>query len=175
MGLRGPAPKPQALKDLAGNPGGRKPLPDPPILPAHVEKPQFSSPEAAQVWDSLVAMLTAGRLVGSVDAFALERYSVLFAEWRKAMTLVQTKGSDYVETDEVVVKGKRKVRVVKAFELPWAKRLRDLNQQLVRIEAQFGMSPSARTRIITGIDHKANGDASSIKSQFLSNQDLKLA
>lgn len=71
MGVRGPIPKPTALKALDGNPG-RRPLPKelnfPPGIPA---RPKKMSPPAKAIWDELVAEMAPAKLLRTVDQRAL--------------------------------------------------------------------------------------------------------
>lgn len=87
---------------------------------------------------------------------------MLLASWRRAQALCKKHGDDYVQI-ETSKDGKKVIE--KAIELPWAKRLRELNQQLIRIEREFGMTPSARSTIRIAQETKAGGDVGALREQ----------
>jgi P27 family predicted phage terminase small subunit len=85
-------------------------------------------------------MLEAMRVLSKVDGAALERYCFILARWRKEAEFIDKHGTTYpVRRDgEVLFK---LFPAVKVFDL--------LTTQLGRLEQAFGLTPSARSRIIT--------------------------
>lgn len=169
--MPGPPKKPTRLKELAGNPGGR-PLNDQeaPVPPGQPDMPVFADPAAAEVWRALVPQLCAVGLARKIDGYALERYCVLFAEWRRMQAKTAKSDPYYVE----ISTKKGKPVVTKAFEYPWSRMLRDLSNTLTRLEREFGLTPAARSSIRIGQEGKAKGDLGSLREEFLDTPSLKI-
>lgn len=142
MGARGPRPIPSAIKAARGTyradraarnearPVGR------PKPPAWLKE----NPDALREFKRLVRELSAMGLIGSVDANALTRYCVLWVRWRQAEDMVKKGG------DTFVIRGEdNKVRTI--MPSPHVAIARQLADQLGRLEAEFGMTPSSRSRI----------------------------
>jgi len=167
MGRRGPAPKPTALKLVGGNPGGR-PLntrePIPP--PGEPDLPVFTDERARLVWQQLVPRLARIGLARSIDGHALERYCVLLVRWRDAAAFVDKNQPTY----PVRAEGKdgRPGRIILVREFPQAAAERKLNQQLLALEREFGLTPAARSRINVETERGVKGDVNEIKRRFIS-------
>lgn len=151
MGRRGPAPKPTALRLIDGG-AGKRPLnlkePIPP--PGEPEPPEWLDDRARKVWDQLVPRLCRIGLARSIDGNALGRYCVTFVMWLDAVTFVRKHGSMYpVRAEPKKGKDGREVpgRILYYREFPAAGEVRKLNQQLITLEREFGLTPAARTRI----------------------------
>jgi P27 family predicted phage terminase small subunit len=72
MGLRGPAPKPTALRKLEGNPSKRPlPLNEPQYPPGVPTKPKKISKRASPIWDELVDQMAPAAILRRVDRMAL--------------------------------------------------------------------------------------------------------
>jgi P27 family predicted phage terminase small subunit len=85
-------------------------------------------------------MLEQMQVLTRIDVNALARYCRLWSRWRKAEKFIEEKGEVYTLKDE-----KGNVRCVQPFtQVAIANKLA---QQLTRLEQEFGMTPSARTRI----------------------------
>src|SRR5258708_6516854 len=76
MGLRGPAPKPTAVRKLEGNPS-RRPFPEnePVYAPGIPVKPKKISSGASAIWDELVGEMAAASVLRRVDRRALWQLS----------------------------------------------------------------------------------------------------
>src|ERR671929_1500378 len=104
MGLRGPAPKPTAIKRLEGNPGKRKLNEAEPILTSGVpECPDYLDDVAKKEWGRLSAILTAMKVLTEADYIALanlcQSYSTLITaqkQMNKTGILYKSK-SGYVQ------------------------------------------------------------------------------
>ena len=83
-------------------------------------RPRTMSADAKRVWAELAPQLDDIGVLTRIDGRALERYCELFAKWRLAM---RTPGTD---------------------QLGW---LLKLNDALMKLEREFGLTPSSRTRI----------------------------
>src|SRR5512146_3144589 len=85
MGLRGPTPKPTALKILEGNPGHRPLNPDEPMPTAGEPPcPPWLADEAKAEWDRIVPELSRLNVLTVIDGAALAAYCQAFARWAEA-------------------------------------------------------------------------------------------
>src|SRR3954447_21751271 len=136
MGLRGPAPKPTAIKRLEGNPGKRK-------LNEAEPTPTLGAPEcpdhlddvARKEWDRLTTILTAMKVLTEADYIALanlcQAYSTLINAQRqlnKTGILYKTK-SGYIQQSPLLGIIHTQTTIV---------------NNLLR---EFGLTPSSRTRV----------------------------
>lgn len=141
MGQRGPAPKPDFLKLLHGNPG-RRPLGRglnlPPVEkldpPAHFNSTQL------QMWEEVTeTMAKAGGLV-IADRLLLARYVALLCEYRKAESWMAENSKGQVAFPINDAAGKTKN--MKTFSQ--LESMLKISNHLLRIEQQLGLTPSAR-------------------------------
>ena len=80
--MRGPKPKPTALKKLAGNPGKRA-LPKGEPMPTGIaRRPDWLNVGAIQVWDELSPGTARLGLLTEHDGFAFGMFCTLAAEFR---------------------------------------------------------------------------------------------
>jgi P27 family predicted phage terminase small subunit len=133
--MRGRKPKPTAVKQLTGNPGKRK-------LNAHEPKPPADLPicpswlddEAKRQWNALVPHLHKIGLLTMVDQQSMAAYCQAVSRWAAAEAAIAKEGLTF-ETEF----GPRKHPAVTI-----AKECMLLIQKFA---SEFGLSPSARTRI----------------------------
>jgi P27 family predicted phage terminase small subunit len=133
---RGPKPKPveQALRD--GTHPGR--IPNPPLRTGTV--PQVSLPDyfnsyQQTAWKELVQVLTALDVLDSADAATLETCAAMVGRMREARH--ELNHSDMVQVTQ------RGAEVPS----PWWKVEKEAAQQVQRLLAELGLSPSARARL----------------------------
>jgi P27 family predicted phage terminase small subunit len=140
MGRRGPRPLStpvlQALGSWRANINRDEPTP----LAKAPTCPSWISTEAKRLWRELVPLMMAMRILTEADRNALARYCQTWARWKAAEQFVQKFGETYPLKDE---QGR-----VKCF-MPWpqASMAQRLSIVLTRLEQEFGLTPSARTRI----------------------------
>lgn len=136
MGKRGPAPKPSALKVLAGNPGGRRlpAEPEPSPLLQVPPPPVWLDTEAKREWKRVGQELLGLGLLTSLDVVAFAGYCQAFGAYVKANRMLRREG--------MVIE----VNGVKQRNL-WAKVAADAFDQMQKGLAQFGLTPSARVRM----------------------------
>jgi P27 family predicted phage terminase small subunit len=135
--MRGRKPKPTAVKELAGNPGKRalnhdEPKP-PPVF--DVTAPAHLDAEARVKWDELVAELYPVGLLTTIDVDALTFYCVLHSRWKKAERIVREKGEVIKTVNGNIIQN------------PYLSIANRALGQMAKIAAEFGMTPSSRTRI----------------------------
>lgn len=159
MGARGPAPTPHKLLALRGSwraEHSRDTVQAPPQIP---EPPSWLGAEARPIWDKVTAQLGALGLLAAVDEMPLARYCEMMVRWIKAKEFVDKHG------DSHPVLGKRD-RVIGMKLVPQMKILKEFGAELRSLEAQFGMTPAARTRIISPEKAASAGYGDTSKSRF---------
>jgi len=141
MARPGPPPKPTRLKVLAGNPGRRrlnkrepKPSAKAPVCPT------WLSPEAQKVWRSTVPLLKDMGVLARVDRDALTAYCQVFARWKAAEEFLDRHGPVYPLKDE-----RGNIKCMMPF--PQVAIARSLLQMLRGYQQEFGLTPSARSRL----------------------------
>lgn len=142
MGKRGPRPTPTAELELRGsrqakiNRKNGEPQPD----PGAPDPPEWLEGEGLAVWDELAPQLEEMGVFTKVDGLAFARYCVLWAQWVKAIMFIQQHGTTYPLKD-----GNGKIKCFAQF--PEVAVMNKTSMTLSRLEAEFGLTPSARTRI----------------------------
>ncbi len=137
MGERGPAPTPTRILQMRGSWRGKlrrnepKPERKSPHCPAWLRK------EAKRAWKEITPQLEAMGVLGRCDRSALARYCQTLAKWREAEEFLMEHGSVYpVKSADG--------SIVEIREYPQVGRAIRLAEQLLRLEKQFGLTPSAR-------------------------------
>ena len=108
--------------------------------------PSWIDDEAKQAWKQLIPQLETMRVLAKIDGNALARYCQLWARWKKAELFVQQHGDTYPLKDE-------SGRIKCLMPFPQVAIANKLAAQLTRLEQEFGMTPSARTRINVTVPH----------------------
>jgi len=135
MGTRGPAPKPTALKKLAGNPGKRALNPLEPKSPKRIKMPATLGDAARVEWRRLVRQLEAMNLLQSVDADALALYCETYVTWATGLEQLRKLGT--------IVKSPSGYPI----QNPYFAIVTQCQKQMQQLLSQFGMTPASRTRI----------------------------
>jgi P27 family predicted phage terminase small subunit len=157
--MRGRKPKPTSQKRLEGNPGKRalnnaepRPRVVLPRPPAHL------SDDEKTKWKSLVKELHPLGLVTVLDLDQLSTYCVIWCRWMKAEKLVREKG-------EII-----KTAAGNIIQNPYLSIANRALEQLNKLGAEFGMTPSSRSRVKT-----ETPDAEHELEQMLFGQRVKVA
>jgi P27 family predicted phage terminase small subunit len=134
--MRGRKATPTELKKLKGNPGKRalndkEPKPEAaiPECPAHL------TGEASIEWDRISKELHALGLLSNIDRAALAAYCMAWLDFVYASKMVDEEGE--VITSE---KGGK-------YMNPWVGIKTSAMDRVVRIGAEFGLTPASRTRV----------------------------
>ena len=138
MGARGPAPTPTAILSMRGSAraaGRGDEVQGPPGSP---DPPGWLSESATDVWHELVPMLMQMGVLSKVDGNALARYCEIWIRWRRAAEFLASVPSEFYEV-RTLASGKKELK-----PLPMVAIADTLSTQLLRLEQQFGMTPSAR-------------------------------
>lgn len=143
MGRRGPPPQPTRLRMLKGNPGKRRLNEREPKPPSQIPTcPRWLSAEAKRIWRDVVSLLKTIRILTRVDRDALTAYSQTYSRWKAAEQFLDKHGEVYPIRDE-----HGNVKCMQQF--PQVAIARNLLQVLRCYQQEFGMTPSARTRVNT--------------------------
>ena len=133
---RGRKPKPTETKKLEGNPGKRalnnqEPQPDIaiPECPPHLEG------EAKKEFQRITAELVKLKILSNVDRAAIVGYCQAWGDYVNATKQIKKEG-------EVLYSDKGN-----AYLNPWKNIQTSALDRMLRFSAEFGMTPSSRTRI----------------------------
>jgi P27 family predicted phage terminase small subunit len=137
MAQRGRKPIPTAIKELEGNPGKRelnkyepKPEKKAPKCPGWLE------PEAKKEWKRTAKQLEELGILTEVDMAAFAGYCQAYARWREAEEFISKHGT-IVKTPSGYWQQVPQVSIAQTY-------LKIMN----RFCEQFGLTPSARSRIV---------------------------
>ena len=149
MGTRGPRPTPANMHLIRGNPS-KKPLNElfdefrPEVeIP---EPPPHLLPAALDEWARLAPELERYGLISKLDRAALAVYCQSYARWKHAEEKLRELGdAGLVET---TLTGYRQIG-------PWLQISNRAVETMQKLLTEFGMSPSARTRVTPSEARKA--------------------
>ncbi len=142
MGRRGPPPTPTESLKLRGSTlvtkrRQRSETKGPSGIPTC---PDWLDGDGKTMWKTLVPLLEGMAVLTRIDGNALARYCRLWSRWRKAESFIDQHGEMYPLKDD-----SGKVKYMQQW--PQVAIANKLAQQLTRLEQEFGMTPSARSRI----------------------------
>lgn len=142
----GKPPKPSHLKIVQGNPG-RRPVGDGEPQPEvrAPDCPPHLSPAAKEEWDRIMPILLRLRLVTEIDTAALALYCQAYGRWQEAeakITAMKAAGGD-----GLMVKAPSGYPIQNPYLAIANRAMEDCYKYL----QQFGLSPSARTRVTVNI------------------------
>lgn len=148
MATRGRKPKPTAVKVLEGNPGKRK-LNNAEIKPEQTKPPKcpdWLEDEAKAEWKRLAKNLFSLGILTDLDVATFASYCQAYARWKEAEEFISQHGT-----------------IVKTPSGYWQQvpqvSIAHQNQKIMmQAAAEFGLTPSARSRIIAGDAKKADVD-----------------
>ena len=142
MGKRGPKPQPTVLKLARGNPGCRK-LNDAEPKPKaeKIEPPKYLVGESLRCWKAITPGLIATGVMTEADVPTLARYCTMHEQWLRYLAEVRA-GNDIL----VILNDDGSVKYQQSS--PAATMQQKLATSMLRIEQEFGLTPSARTGIV---------------------------
>ena len=142
MGKRGPKPQPTKLRLLRGNPGKRQINKSEPIPPSDdIAPPDWVSGVARSKWDEVVPKLIGMGVMTNADVDTIARYCTMHEQFVKYLDQVR-RGLDVL----VIRDDKGKVKYMQST--PAATMMTKLAASMLRIEQEFGLTPSARSGIV---------------------------
>ena len=151
MTTRGRKPKPSNLKAITGNPGRRPPLAGrearPPRPSREPEPPRHLPPAAADEWRRVVPRLYECGLLADIDTQALAAYCNAVATLESACATLARMAENDPSTRGMMIRTTNG----NAIQNPVLGTIRCAQHDVVRFAAEFGMTPSARSRINVAI------------------------
>ena len=137
MGKRGPKRTPTAKLKLLGSRRAAEREPYEPQPEGVPECPDFIKGDAKECWNRVLPQLLAMNCATAIDQNSLARYCQMWARWLKAEAFIEKYGETYPL--------KNSDGSVKCFQqYPQVSIANRLNLSLCKIEAEFGMTASAR-------------------------------
>jgi len=149
MGRRGPAPTPTHTLRLRGSWRGDANDAEPPSIKGRPRCPQWLDAKARHAWRQIVPMLEQMRVLSKVDLHALTLMCRTWSQWREAQEFIMQHGETYPVKDK-----EGQPRYLKQF--PQVTIANHCAARLTRMFQEFGMTPSARSRI-TALDSVSKG------------------
>lgn len=148
MATRGRKPTPTHLKLVTGNPGKRalpKNEPAIPALPPDAELPipVHLSDEAKVEWGRIIGSLQAVGLVTTVDRGALAAYCQAWGRWVQAERALSAMAAQDAATSALMIMTESCNRIQNPL-VGTANRAMEI---MLKAAAEFGMTPSARSRV----------------------------
>ncbi len=145
MSPPGRRPKPAHLKLIEGNPGKRPiragvVIPPTPVVPA---PPPHIDDIAKAEWDRIAPGLHALRLLDRVDTASLAAYCTAFSRWVTAENALAEMAKLDKTTGALMIRTSNGNAVQNPLVGVANRAMRDM----IKYAAEFGMTPSARTRI----------------------------
>jgi len=138
---RGPKPAPTALRLLRGDRPSRINHAEPIAPVGNTEPPSWLEGAALEKWRELVPLLQKMNLLTDADRDGVGRYCIAFERYVHALGICR-KGLDVMHH-----KGPNG-RIVSSQVSPFASLLRRYADAMDRAAAEFGLTPSARSRIV---------------------------
>ena len=138
MGKRGPSKTPTKILKMRGSPLAKHRVDEPQADGKAPSCPRWISNRAKGAFKRLVPKIKAMGILGRCDRDALTRYCVLLARYREAEEFIEERGPVYIVRDD---SGK----VLDVKEFPQARRALALADRLLKLEREFGLTPSARS------------------------------
>ena len=137
MATRGRKPKPTAMKELEGNPGGRALNDREPAPPKKAPRcPGWLEDEAKKEWRRMSGVLEAMGLLTEMDMAAFAGYCQAYARWKEAEEFLTQHGS-IVRTPNGYLQQVPQVSIAQTNE-----------KIMLKFCEQFGLTPSSRSRIV---------------------------
>jgi P27 family predicted phage terminase small subunit len=157
MGKRGPAPEPSILKYIRGNPS--KDLlpsdePTPALMPQDFPPPKTLDGKSIEVWKEAVQTLARMRVLTEADVPTLTRYCIETVLYLACYEKVKVAGEEYTHWEPDPNRADGKLRIKYTQVAPWATQMHRHHAAMLRIEQEFGMTPSSRSQVST-----TNGNA----------------
>ena len=151
MGKRGPAPEPSILKYIRGNPS-KETLnaaePTPPLL-EDFAAPDFvkDDPFALMKWNYAVPILRRMRVMTEADAESFARYCIIWGDWMRAREKCKSLGREITHFEPDPNRTDGKLRIKWSQPAPWAVDEKAKHKDLLRLEQEFGLTPSSRSQV----------------------------
>ena len=154
MGGKGPAPTPTNILKARGSWKVNERKDEPEYETVKPKMPAWLDKEAKKEWRQIAPQLANARVLTKVDCIALARYCQLVSRWKQAEIFLIEHGMTYVD------------KFKSTHPFPQIKISKDCADQLLRMEHEFGLTPSARTRIKAAPETKEKPKGGKDKARF---------
>lgn len=130
--------------------------PTPDLLDEIPDAPDWFTPQHFEIWGKLVPLLINSKLLTGIDVQALARYVDTLVDWKEAKKFLDKHGSSYpiYENKKIrnpATKKYENKEVVKYMaQFPQVAIKRACAAELLRLEREFGMTPSSRAGLGVG-------------------------
>ena len=104
------------------------------------EPPDWLMEAARSVWDKVVSVLEPMGVLCLSDGLVLARYCTLWVQWQQCQEDIEAHGFTYDLLDK-----SGSVRCI--YKRPQVALVIQLGDQLLKLEQEFGLTPSARSRV----------------------------
>ena len=143
MGKRGVKPQPTVLKLLKGNPG-RRPLNQLEPQPARdaILPPTYLVGASLDKWNEVLPGLLATGVITNADIETLARYCTMYEQFLFCLVEIRA-GRDQIE-----LKHPETGELLNIKSTPAGLNMHKLAASMLRIEQEFGLTPSARSGIV---------------------------
>jgi P27 family predicted phage terminase small subunit len=140
----GPRPTPTALKLVKGNPGKRAMnRQEASVALAEPTPPAFLSDDAKVEWGRVVGVLYRAGLMTEIDRAALAAYCQAYGRWAQAERALARMAEKDTLNAGLIIRTKND----NAIQNPLVGIANTAKRAVVKYAAEFGMTPSARTRV----------------------------
>jgi P27 family predicted phage terminase small subunit len=146
MGKRGPAPTPTKVLEMRGSWRAKVNKREPKPAAKRPPCPRWLSPDAKKVWRELTGILMGMGVLTVADRLALARYCDGFVRWRQMAEYMSSNG-EVIETENGMERAPQVDIYLK------------LALMLQRLEDRFGLTPSARTRIMLAVEDQGRPES----------------
>lgn len=148
MGLRGIPPTPTRILELRGSRKAEGRTGEPQAEQGAPPEPELTPAQLA-IWRRLCDEIDSLGVLTVVDGWQLERYARFIDRWRNVEKALDRLGTDLL----AVVVGEATNTAFKRLSVE----SRKLDGVLKQIEQQFGLTPSARVRLVAEPKNKPQG------------------
>lgn len=147
MGKRGTKPTPTAMLKLRGSWRGDINKDEPMPEVGKPEMPDYLEGNAKACWEELSEMLLDMGVLTKSDGMALALLCETYSHWRRSQDLLTKYGDVYPIKDD-----NGKVKYLQ--QTPYVSIARNFAKQFKDMLCEFGLTPSARSRIVTVKDSR---------------------
>ncbi len=144
MAPRGPKPKPTRLKVLTGTARAHRLNPaEPEIEPAVPDAPDHLSDEAHAEWVRVTDEMAQAGILSALDRGALAAYAQAYGRWVAAERALHVVAARDAVTAGLIIR----TQSGNAIQNPLVGTANKAMADMVRYAAEFGLTPSARSRV----------------------------